>query len=200
MMPKTLLKIGPKDHGKRMSLEDFEHAEVQEGYLYELGRGVVVVTDVPNPPHLMALVAVKRQLSAYDLANPGRICALAAGSDCKVLIRDLASERHPDLAVYKTPPPADDSSAWEGWIPELVIEVVSPSSGHRDYDEKPDEYLLVGIREYWVVDPLQQEIVVFRRHRGRATRRVLRPPEMYRTRVLPGFELDCDQVFAPPKR
>jgi hypothetical protein len=31
-MGKTLTKIGPADHGRRMSLDEFEHAKVQEGY------------------------------------------------------------------------------------------------------------------------------------------------------------------------
>ena len=45
-MLKTRIKVGPKDHGRRMSLADFDHAEVQEGHLYELGRGVIIVSDV----------------------------------------------------------------------------------------------------------------------------------------------------------
>jgi hypothetical protein len=36
---KTALKIGPHDHGRRMSLQEFEPVQVQEGYLYELSRG-----------------------------------------------------------------------------------------------------------------------------------------------------------------
>ena len=48
-MSTQTIKIGPADHGRRMSLADFEHAEVQEGLLYELGRGVIIVSDVPGP-------------------------------------------------------------------------------------------------------------------------------------------------------
>jgi hypothetical protein len=35
-----------------MRLKDFEHAQVQEGYVYELGRGLIVVSDVPKPQYL----------------------------------------------------------------------------------------------------------------------------------------------------
>lgn len=38
-MLKAAIKVGPADHGRQMSLADFDHAEVQEGYFYELGRG-----------------------------------------------------------------------------------------------------------------------------------------------------------------
>jgi hypothetical protein len=59
-MPKTAIKIGPHDRGRRMSLEDFDHAEGQEGYLYELSRGVITVMDVPNPRHLAQVNAIRR--------------------------------------------------------------------------------------------------------------------------------------------
>ena len=52
-MSKTITKIGPADHGRRMSLEEFDHAEGQEGYLYELSRGVITVADVPRRRHLL---------------------------------------------------------------------------------------------------------------------------------------------------
>ena len=51
-MSRTMTRIGPGDHGRRMSLEEFEHAEGQEGRLYELSRGVITVVDVPKPRHL----------------------------------------------------------------------------------------------------------------------------------------------------
>ena len=45
------IRIGPADHGRRMSLEEFREAEEEEGYRYELARGVLEVTLVPNDPH-----------------------------------------------------------------------------------------------------------------------------------------------------
>src|SRR5436309_5852693 len=104
-MPTTALKIGPRDNGRRMSLEDFDHAEVQEGYLYELGRGIIVVSDVPQKRHLFQVLSIREQLFAYELANPGRIEVIASGSECKLLVGRYESERHPDLTVYKTFPP-----------------------------------------------------------------------------------------------
>jgi len=193
---KIVTKIGPADNGRRMTLEEFGPAQAVEGHLYELGRGVVIVTDVPNPPHLLLVNAVRRQFNAYDLANPGRIVVIAAGSDCKILVRGLESERHPDLAIYKTPPPAEGEEAWETWIPELVLEIISPGSERRDYEEKREEYLLVGVREYWIVDPARREILVLRRVKGRWAERVLRPGDLYRPRILPGFEFDCGNVLA----
>jgi Uma2 family endonuclease len=51
------------------------------------------------------------------------------------------------------------------------------------------------VPEYWVVDADRQEVLVLRRSRGRWVERVVRPPEVYRNRLLPGFELACGLVF-----
>lgn len=194
-MSQTVLTVGPSDHGRRMSLDDFSRAEGRPGHRYELSRGVVTVVDVPNPQHLAQVNAIRRQLAAHDLAHAGQIHTVAGGGECKVLLADDESERHPDVAIYKTPPPEDEDDVWASWVPEIVIEVVSPGSEERDYGAKRDEYLRFGVLEYWIVDARRREVLILRRSRGRWVERVLRPPTLYRTRLLPGFEFACENVF-----
>jgi Uma2 family endonuclease len=188
-------KIGQADHGRRMSLADFEHAEVVPGRRYELGRGVIVVTDVPNPIHLALLTAIRRQLHGYVHVHAKRIHTIASGSECKILLEDLESERHPDLSVYKTAPPGDDSEVWAFWVPEIVVEVVSLGSEQRDYVEKREEYLRFGVLEYWIIDGARLEILTLTRRGGRWLERILRPGDLYQTRQLPGFQLNATAVF-----
>jgi Uma2 family endonuclease len=194
-MSTAVIKIGPADHGRPMSLAEFEHAEVEEGYLYELGGGVVIVSDVPNPPHLAQVTAARRQLMAYDLSHPERVYTIAGGGECKIPVAASNSERHPDLAVYMRPPHSDEADVWATWVPEIVIEVVSPGSADRDYGDKRQEYLAFGVQEYWIFDAQRQEMLVLRRASGRWAERVVRPPEVYRTRLLPGLEFACAPVF-----
>lgn len=196
MIRKRVVKIGPADHGRRMSLDDFEHAEGQEGYLYELGRGEIVVSDVPNRLHLWQLIALRNALFFYQAANPGRIHSVLGGAECKLLLPTFQSKRHPDLTVYRTNPP-DDPNDWIHWVPDIVVEVVSPGSHARDYEEKRDEYLQLGVREYWVVDGDVQEILVLQRSGVQWRERRLRPPRVLRTRLLPGFAVPVASVFAP---
>src|SRR5215212_6914490 len=99
------IMVGPGDHGRRMTLDEFDTAEGIEGRLYELSRGEVVVTDVPNPRHGAVVMTLRQQLIAYQITRPGIFHGVYAGSECKLLIDSTQSERHPDLAVYKTPPP-----------------------------------------------------------------------------------------------
>jgi Uma2 family endonuclease len=115
--------------------------------------------------------------------------------ECKLLVGEFESERHPDLAVYKTKPPRKDDF-WFSWVPEIVVEVVSPGSESRDYIEKREEYFAMGVKEYWIVDAEQHRIVILRRARGKWIERILGAQDSYQCKLLPGFILDCDQVLA----
>ena len=193
-MSRVATRIGPSDHGRRMSLDEFDSAEGEPGGHYELSRGVITVTNVPNRRHFAQVNEVRKQLSVYEATHPGQIHAISAGTDCKILLADLDSERHPDWAVYKTPMPAH-RDLWSVWTPALVVEVVSPESGHRDYVEKPEEYFRFGVGEYWVVDESRQEMLVHRRERGRWALQVVRPGDVYRSALFPGLAFDLAPVF-----
>jgi Uma2 family endonuclease len=194
-MGTVALKLTPGDAGRRMRLEDFEFAEVQGGNLYELARGVVVVSEVPNPRHFAQVSAIKLQMFGHAVANPGRVYTVASGSECKLLAREFEAERHPDLAVYKRPPPAADRTAWRRYIPEIIIEVVSEGSATRDYEAKREEYLAVGVKEYWIFDAGREQMRVLRRYRGRWSERALGPGDVHHTRLLPGLEFAVAPVF-----
>jgi Uma2 family endonuclease len=194
-MPKTAIKLSPADHGRRMSLADFEHAD-GDGRLYELSRGVVTFMDVPNRPHFRPLDTLRRHVIAYQLARPGRIHAVLGSGECKVLVPDFESERHPDLSLYLTPEPEiDTADIWRAWVPEIVVEIISFGSELRDYVEKRDEYLAIGIKEYRIIDVAKQEMTVLRRRGGKWTKKVLGPQDVYTTRLLPSFELPCAAVL-----
>ena len=111
-----------------------------------------------------------------------------------MLVNNYESERHPDLSIYKNPPTSEEEP-WSSWIPDIVIEIVSAGSRKRDYEEKPDEYLAFGVREYWIVDAAKQEILVLVRQGDAWTEQVLGPDDVYRTPLLPGFEFACAPVF-----
>jgi Uma2 family endonuclease len=178
-----------------MSLADFDRAEGLPGNDYELSRGIITVVDVPNFRHLAQVDALREQLSAYRRTHSGVIHTIAGEGGCKVLIAQLDSERHPDWAIYLTPPPSGGSDVWARWVPAILIEVVSPSSRQRDYVEKPQEYFLFGVQEYWIVDADRREMLVHARAAGGWAKRTIGEGDPCRTPLLPGFELDLSAIF-----
>ena len=120
MLTKTqrAIKIGPRNHGRRMSLAAFEFAKTEEGYLYELSRGIITVSEVANFYHACVVALVRDFLVAHRLAHPDVIKLILTGMDCKLLIPEWESERHPDIAVYLTMPKGPKNrTMWRTWIP-----------------------------------------------------------------------------------
>lgn len=188
------IRIGPEDDGRRMSLDDFDRAIGREGHLYELGKGVIEVSEVPSLEHGRQVQEIRNQLVAYQIANPGVVDYLATGSEAKLLIGPSESERHADLFVYCGPAP-EVAHPWSLWVPEIVIEVVSESSRKRDYHDKPDEYLEFGVDEYWIIDAARKQMIANVRWRGQWKAQTIRPPKKYATRWLTGFSLDLKRVI-----
>jgi Uma2 family endonuclease len=196
ILAKTKAKIGPRHHGRKMSLKAFEFAQVEDGWLCELARGYLVVSEVANYYHGMQIIAINRLLYAYDATHPGRIHAIPGSLECKLLIPKFESERHPDIAVYLTAPKdPKDRTMWRTWIPDLTIEVVSESSRDRDYTEKRDEYWAIGVKEYWIVDAKLEQVLILRRGRSQWTEKTLGPADSCETKLLPGFKLACRAIF-----
>lgn len=193
-MTALTIQLTLADHGRRMSLVDFDRAESADGKLYELSRGIITVVEVPNVRHFLQVDRARLQFSIYQAANPQRIAHIGGGGECKLLIEELDSERHPDLLVYLSPPPATE--VWSLWVPELVVEIVSESSRDRDYHEKPEEYLRFGVKEYWIIDWFRREMTVHQRSRGRWKSTNVQPPATQTTHLLPGFQFDLAAVFA----
>ncbi len=196
ILTKTKVKIGPRHHGRKMSLRAFEFAETEEGWLYELARGYIVVSDVPNFPHMRQASLIRKRVDCYDGANPGLVYEILTSMECKVLLPEWESERHPDIAVYLTPPRnRKGRTMWRTWFPDLIVEVVSESSRDRDYTEKRDEYWDLGVKEYWIVDASLQQVLILRRGKSDWIERTLGPDGTCETKLLPGFKLPCQAIF-----
>jgi hypothetical protein len=147
----TVAKLGPDDLGRRMRLADFDEAETEEGCFFELSRGIIVRSQDPQPRLLYAICEVRRQFQTHGLANPASIQAVGGGGECKLFLPSWDSERHPDLAIYTLAPPRG-KNVWARWVPDIVLEILSPGSEERDYILKREEYLDFGIKEYWILD------------------------------------------------
>lgn len=86
---------------------------------------------------------------------------------CKVILspvdvrldNDDKTILEPDLVIICDPGKSDGRRI--NGAPDLVVEVVSPSSRKRDYLIKLNKYWAAGVREYWIIDPEQEKISVY---------------------------------------
>jgi Uma2 family endonuclease len=81
--------------------------------------------------------------------------------------------------------------------PDLAVEIVSPDSVERDYEEKRRRYEAAGVLEYWIIDPLESTATFLVREGDAFVERLSRE-HVYQSRALPGFELDTRWLWQRP--
>ena len=77
--------------------------------------------------------------------------------------------------------------------PLLVVEVVSESSRAADYRAKQAEYCVLGIGEYWIVDPLEEKVSLLLLHEGWYDVLELQGSERLPSKVFVGLELQAGE-------
>ena len=89
---------------------------------------------------------------------------------------------------------------WVHGAPDLVVEILSPSTRKVDEAIKRRLYDRVDVREYWIVDPELEIVKVYRRDEGRRFPRVAElareTTDALTTPLLPGFSLSLAELFA----
>jgi Uma2 family endonuclease len=82
--------------------------------------------------------------------------------------------------------------------PDLLVEVVSTESAHRDRVDKFDEYEAAGVREYWILDnrPGRNRAHFYQLDaQGRYRQVLVEADGIYRSPVIPGFWLNVDWLW-----
>ena len=105
--------------------------------------------------------------------------------------------RSPDVAFvsdgrWPLKKPVLSSAAWDV-VPDLAVEVISPSDLSGDVQTKIAEYFRVGVRLVWVVYPDQAEIYVY--ESPRAVKIIGYNETADGSVVLPGFQMPLTEVF-----
>jgi Uma2 family endonuclease len=128
----------------------------------ELIDGVVVTLPGPPAEHGDAGAELIYQLKAFARAQmPG--ARVLAETDLR-LSENLVYR--PDVMVFASVGQTPRGAARLSAPPDLLIEVLSPSSMQLDLVTKRDDYARFGVREYWVVDPADGTVRGFRLEAG----------------------------------
>ena len=132
------------------ALPDGERAELIDGKIYMM-----------SPPNRM------HQKLVMELAATIRDHIRAGGGSCEVypapfavfLNKDDKNYVEPDISVICDKNKLTDKGC-EG-APDWIIEIVSPSSQRMDYLTKLFKYRTSGVREYWIVNPIQETVQLY---------------------------------------
>ncbi len=164
-----------------------------DGQRYELIDGEVFLASSPNSRHQIIL---RRLFRLFEDAAPGRSEVFFAPLDV-VLAGDTALQ--PDLILVLEENLDVVQDVIRG-VPDLVAEVLSPSTAEMDRRRKAEAYARHGIGEYWILDLGARSIEILRLDRGRKAYRLaatLHPGDHAATPLLPDLSVDLAALFRP---
>jgi Uma2 family endonuclease len=199
----TKIYLTPADHGRALSWDEFESADAEAGFRYEMIEGKVFVSPSPNMPHEDLKEWLASALRAYALERPEILRRISGGSRVFLAERsDGVTAPAPDLACYSEYPSdlPKKQRNWRNVSPFLVVEILSEDNQEKDLERNRRLYSEVeSIQEYWILDPLEDadrpSLIVYRRRAKRwAPRRVIASGGTYTTPILPGFSLILDST------
>lgn len=192
------IPYGPRDAGIPLSLDEFEAAEFEEGFRYELIHGVLVVNSAPLEEERDANEELGRWLRNYRETHPqGRALDLTLPEhDLRTRLQIRRADRVIWAGLGRRPRTRGQVAKRD--VPGVVVEFTSsrPADMRRDYDEKRIEYRDLGVREYWIIDRYRRTLTVYRWQGKRWMKLTVREGEIYTTPLLPGFELSVAALLA----
>ena len=159
------------------------------------GQGVVDAVEVSGPWHGRIVIRFAEMFMLYRREHPGIINYQAGGGECRLRLPGMVSDRHPDQAIYLDPEPSGPN-VWTRWVPHIVVEIVSPGGEERAFVEKREEYLRIGVREYWILDAVARRMHALVRAGDVWEETIVLETGVYRTNLLPGLEVRPAELFA----
>ncbi len=133
------------------ALPDGKRAELIDGRIYDMAP--------PGWTHQRTLNYLNNEIYNYIKGNEGK-CHVLPAPFAVFLNKDKVTYVEPDVSVICEEEKLDEKGCHGA--PDWVIEIVSLSSRRMDYYIKLFKYRDAGVREYWIVDPAKQQIVVYR--------------------------------------
>ena len=159
------------------------------------------LTELPSESDLNNAIAITLLL-ALAKHVPGGL--LRRGTE--IVVSGLrATTRIPDLLLLSGELASELAGASRSLVtldmspPKLAIEVVSPGAENieRDYRYKRSEYAARGIAEYWIVDPIQAQVVVLTLVSGLYDEQVFQGQQPVISKVAPEFNLTVAAILNP---
>ncbi|MDP9365242.1 MAG: Uma2 family endonuclease [Chloroflexota bacterium] len=161
------------------------------GEFVEIIDGELIVTPAPIPPH--ELLTMELVFAFGAVVRPNRLGRLFT-APVDVLLPD-GGVLQPDLVFVRTDRLGIvGRTAIEG-PPDIVVEILSPSTRARDLGRKKELYAALGVPEYWLVDPDLRAVDLFAL-RGGAFDPLPQEDGTVRSRVLPDLAIDVAALFA----
>jgi Uma2 family endonuclease len=178
---------------RKMTAEQFWQL-CADGKPRELVHGEVVEKMPVNLDHGSLAQWIGTLLSNHQVQIRQYLGEVVSETGFVIRYPDADSVRAPDVAfIRKERIPKPRPAAFVEIVPDLVVEVVSPSDSYAEILDKVDEFLQAGTTVVWVVDPRRRKVEVYRRNAP--VQRLHESDVLTCEDVLPGFKLPLETLF-----
>lgn len=165
----------------------------EDAYTYEVIDGELCMSAAPAWGHQLAAGALFGMLWQHiHTRGLGHVVTAPVG-----VVLDPETAVQPDLVYVARERAGLISQRGVEGAPDLVVEVLSPTTRARDLGIKMRRYALAGIPHYWVVDPSARTLVAYELRDGvYAMTAVLEGSALFRPALFPDLEIPLDPLWA----
>lgn len=176
-----------------------DYVSLGEEVIYEVIAGEIIsMTPSPTPKHQDVVDELTAEFKmflrgkeCFAFSAPMDVC-LFASSDTKQ--EDILDWVQPDLFVVCDRKKINDKNITGA--PDLVIEVLSPSTVRNDRWLKFNSYEKAGVQEYWIVDPYNMSIEVYEHNENSLKQTgVYGRDDLITVGILPDLQIDLKNIF-----
>ena len=125
----------------------------------ELIDGQFYYMSAPSRIHQKILMELSATIRDYIRSKNGPCEVYPAPFAVKLFSEDDKNVVEPDISVICDPNKLTDRGCTGA--PDWIVEIVSPGNSIHDYVRKLNLYMDAGVREYWIVNPKEQEVLVY---------------------------------------
>ena len=133
------------------ALPEGERAELIDGKIYYMAP--------PSTRHQRIISDIHYRIKDYIIKNNGE-CEVLPAPFAVFLNKDNKNYVEPDISIICDKDKITDKGCHGA--PDWIIEIISPGNKEMDYFKKLFKYQAAGVREYWIVDPIKEMVMVYR--------------------------------------
>lgn len=167
---------------------------LEEGAPFQLINGDLIMSPAPTSYHQILSARLFKVVDAFlDKINSEGICLY---SPLDVVLDD-ENIFQPDLIYISAERKKELLQDRIMGAPDLIIEILSPSTAYYDLRQKKDFYERFGVKEYLIIDPLRHDAEVYNlvNEQFELTQKEKQTGTIHLT-TLPGLEIDLLKLFA----
>ncbi|OLN31161.1 Uma2 family endonuclease [Desulfosporosinus metallidurans] len=171
-----------------------------EGERWEIIDGIAYMQATPSPIHQEISMGLSAQFHHYLSGKPCKVYpapfSVRFPKDNDKKNEDIKKVFEPDISIVCDKAKIDSKGC--NGAPDLIVEIMSPSSVKMDRFTKFNSYEKAGVKEYWIVEPEGKLVSVFVLQADQRYGR----PEVYseedkiNVSIFPDLIVDLEPVFA----